>query len=139
MKRNLYLFLCFVLLVYSGCKGRDRYIRTKNDTKFYFRSAILIQRGFWWDSTSGDVDLYTDNGPIKISRDFDSIDAIYIGEPERESNRSFLKVDVSFRSGRFIVGYLELHPNRGWDYVEVTTKHGTEQIPLIEIDAIRFR
>jgi hypothetical protein len=139
-KRTCLVCVVTIFLVFGlACHGRERrYVKLRDDTKIYFKSAAIVQRGYLWDSRGGNFELRNNTGVKEVSRDLSGVDELDVLSEEMHEGRRYFSICVYFKSARRFQGYLGGDINKGWDYVELKTKEGTETIPLYNVSSINF-
>jgi hypothetical protein len=140
-QRTICLVCVVTILLMFGLachKGDRKYVKLHDNTKVYFKSATIVQRGYLWPSRGGAFELRNNIGVKEVPRDLSGVDELdVLGEETHQGTRYFF-IWVCFKSDRNVQGYLEEHSNKGWDYVELETKEGTESIPLYNVSSIHF-
>jgi hypothetical protein len=151
MKQSLPIVLIVLLaLTSSACKGKSKqFVLLNNSNAIYFKQVKLIQKGYLWDTRYGDFDVFTQGGTVEVPRDFQGVRSIAFSDyelkdcqPATKTEQLFvdrgLIVAIDYKTGRHVYGVMLLHANRGWDYLRLETKEGTQSLPLYDVEKISF-
>lgn len=151
MKAKLALLLLpSVLLLQScSCGKPPRVLYTRSGHAVSFRTAILAQRGYLFDSRYDTFDLYTgDKRTIAVSRELKGIRDIWVSDfdptrwqlhpDDKDEIDRVVILRITYRSGEEVSGVVFLHWNEDWDYFELKSKEGVQKIPLRQVSSIHW-